>query len=153
MGEHTKLPWRRVPIGGTSMVVSDSPTLGQAICYEPKNGYSIGLPFWDDSTGKREIRFDFVEFSHGDAAFIVEACNNHARLTRENEAMRKALEDCLGCVTAAEAEGLHEVVEELRGFSEQTDRLIDLVERRLIWVRNYAEPALSSLKESPDAKA
>jgi len=87
------------------------------------------------------------------AAFIIEACNNHDRLTRENEAMRKALEDCLGCVTAAEAEGLHEVVEELRGFSEQTDRLIDLVERRLIWVRNYAEPALSSLKESPDAKA
>ena len=93
-----------------------------------------------------------MEEREANAAFIVEACNNHDRLTRENEAMRKALGDCLGCITAAEAEGLHEVVEELRGFSEQTDRLIDLVERRLLWVRDYAEPALSSLKEPGNAQ-
>lgn len=57
---------------------------------------------------------------------------------------RKALEDCLGCVTAAEAEGLHEVIADLRGTGDYVDRLIDLVERRLLWVRNYAEPALSA---------
>jgi hypothetical protein len=62
----------------------------------------------------------------------------------------EALEQCLDCVTAAEAEGLYEVIEELRGFSEQTDRLIDLVERRLLWVRNYAEPILALSQAESD---
>ena len=57
-----------------------------------------------------------------------------------------ALEDCEGCIGAAEFEGLHEIIAELRGSSEQTDRLIDLVERRLLWARNYIEAALSSVK-------
>lgn len=58
---------------------------------------------------------------------------------------RKALEDCLGCVIAAETEGLYEVIEELRGTGDTVERLIDLVERRLLWVRNYAEPALGRI--------
>jgi hypothetical protein len=63
--------------------------------------------------------------------------------------LRKALEDCLGCVVAAEAEGLHETINSLRD-SEHFDtadvfRLIDLVERRLMWVREYAAPALAAM--------
>jgi hypothetical protein len=73
------------------------------------------------------------------AAFIVRAVNNHGILIR-------ALEDCDGCVSAAEAEGLHEIITELRGSSELADRLIDLIERRLIYVRSYAQPALAIAK-------
>jgi hypothetical protein len=60
----------------------------------------------------------------------------------------KALEDCLGCITAAEIEGLHETINSLRDSEhfavEDVFRLIDIIERRLMWVRNYAEPALAS---------
>ena len=69
-------------------------------------------------------------------------------LPSSGEVWRKALEDCLGCVTAAEAEGLHEIIAELRGRDELTDSLIDRVERRLLWVRNYAEPVLASPAET-----
>jgi len=134
MGEHSELPYR---YGNTSpdqvMILAAD---GQYVCNVQIIQFGGGMVAEAMQQSRRER-----------AAFIVLACNNHDRLTCENEAMRKALEDCLGCVTAAEAEGLHEVTEELRGFSEQTDRLVDLVERRLLWVRNYAEPALSSLKE------
>lgn len=58
--------------------------------------------------------------------------------------VREALENCLGCITAAESEGLHELIAELRGSTDSVDRLIDLVERRLLWVRDYALAALSS---------
>jgi len=54
-----------------------------AIGYNEANGYSIGLPFWDDSSGKREVRLDFVEFSHADARLIAAAPD-----------LLKALEEC-----------------------------------------------------------
>lgn len=61
----------------------------------------------------------------------------------ENEHLRKRLEACLGCIEAAEAEGLHQLIVELRGSNETVDRLIDLIDRRLLWVREYAQPALN----------
>ena len=52
------------------------------------------------------------------------------------EAAEARLAECLGCITAAEIEGLQEAL------AETTDeRLKDLVERRLLWVRIYAAPA------------
>lgn len=51
--------------------------------------------------------------------------------------LENALRRCLGCIVAAETEGLHEVIAELRNKDELTDRLIDLVERRLLFVRDY----------------
>src|ERR1700679_40304 len=60
------------------------------------------------------------------------------------DATREALEQCLGCVQAAESEGLHELIVELRGSNGSVDRLIDLIDRRLLWVREYAAPALAA---------
>src|SRR6185437_2973844 len=45
-------------------------------------------------------------------------------------------------------EGLHEIIEELRGTSETVDSLIDRIERRLMWVRNYAEQSLTGDHET-----
>lgn len=77
--KHSPLPWKRVPIGGDSMVVvSAPPALNQpetAIAYKPENGYSVALPFFDDSNGRKEVRYDFVCFSHADAALIVHSVN------------------------------------------------------------------------------
>ncbi len=75
---------------------------------------------------------------------VVTALRSHASLKARIQELTGALTDCVGCVAAAEAEGLHEVIAELRGFSDQTDRLIDLVERRWLWVRNYGDEALSA---------
>lgn len=70
------------------------------------------------------------------ATLICRAVNSHDALVR-------ALDDCNGCVAAAEAEGLHEIIAELRGSSDLAERLIDLVERRLIYVSGYAQPVLA----------
>lgn len=65
----------------------------------------------------------------------------HKKTLKLVRALRKALIACAGCVDAAEAEGLVEAVEGLRG-NPAGDRLIDLVERRLVWPRNYATEIL-----------
>lgn len=117
-----------------------------------------GRSGWDDPTWEREC----VEGLHRhankgdprDVAAYAAFCWHHgwattpSPLPSSGEVWRKALEDCLGCVTAAEAEGLHEIIAELRGRDELTDSLIDRVERRLLWVRNYAEPVLASPAET-----
>lgn len=82
------------------------------------------------------------ETTKANAEFICRAVNSHENLI-------KALTDCLGCIEAAEAEGLHELIVELRGSNDSIDRLIDLIDRRLLWVREYATPALASAEPRP----
>jgi len=63
---------------------------------------------------------------------------------RAHHALVEALEDCAGCITAAETEGLYELIAALEGRgNEQIDRLIDLIERRLLYVKNYTDAALA----------
>lgn len=72
--------WKRVPIGGSSMLVSsvepkrNGPSTG--VAYDGKrNGYSIALPFRVDAVGDQPgyYRDDFTEMSHDDAAYIAAA--------------------------------------------------------------------------------
>lgn len=66
--------------------------------------------------------------------------------------LREALRECIGCIDAAEGEGLHEVISELRAEGEGPDswagKLIDLIERRLLHVRVYAEAALNAATDT-----
>ncbi len=67
---------------------------------------------------------------------------------------REALENCAGCIDAAEAEGLHEVLAEIQEreiYLEYAcvERLVDLVTRRLMYARNYAHEALARQAQEP----
>ncbi len=83
------------------------------------------------------------DFGEANAALIVRSVNALPELV-------SALEDCAGCVDGAEAEGLLETINSLRDSDEFSDtdvfRLIDLIERRLVWPREYARTALSKVK-------
>jgi len=71
MAEHTKLPWK---LDGTYITNED-----------PNDVRSPSIA----DCGRSPTIDRKTQISN--AAFIVEAVNNHDRLTRENEAMRKAL--------------------------------------------------------------
>ncbi len=126
--KHTPLPW--------NCAHAYSSVVGVPIINQ--KGHRVG------NTALPDLPPEWAEMKEravADAKLIVHSVNSLPDLV-------KALEDCAGCVDAAEAEGLHEVVEELRGFSEQTDRLIDLIERRLMWPRNYATEALTAYRSA-----
>src|SRR6185295_531176 len=85
MGEHTKLPWAR-----RNQAVHDSSEHSVSVAY---CGAVYGAGLCKDGEFRSfGITDDQAE---ANAAFIVEAVNNHDRLTRENEAMRKALKELL----------------------------------------------------------
>ena len=79
LGEHTPGPWRAVPRGGSSTILSavkptrnDTriPTYG----YRENGEHCIAYPFLNDDG---RTRLDFVCFSHEDAAHIVRCVNSH----------------------------------------------------------------------------
>ncbi len=115
----------------------------------------ISLQIRDDEIARQSTRIAELEASQrSDKARIEELEANerayeavlgqqsYNEVAEHIEELTGALTDCVGCVSASEAEGLHEIIAELRGRDELTDRLIDLVERRLLWVRTYGEEAL-----------
>lgn len=71
MSEHTPTPWT---LDGLYVTNLEPPAIGISIA-------DCGKSFGIDSATKA-----------ANAAFILLACNNHTRLARQNEAMRKALE-------------------------------------------------------------
>jgi len=93
MAEHTPTPWFAEFVRWNK----DAPAAGFAI----RSDYShLGLPdgmrMCAIASGNLSEHASFTacftpEEIEANASFIVLACNNHARLTRENEAMRKAL--------------------------------------------------------------
>lgn len=110
--------------GGSKVVISPSRT-GRLRTRDPKTGVL------------REITTDDTALEP-----FVRAINSHSNLV-------KALQDCSGCVDAAEAEGLREILEVVRPIGEASPdvaRLIDLVERRLMWARTYALEALGNVE-------
>jgi len=87
MAEHTPTPWHLVEatehhgayiVSEWERTICDLYAMSNPMAASVRNG---GTSF--------PVPFDNMEHN---AALIVEAVNNHARLTRENEAMRKALE-------------------------------------------------------------
>lgn len=77
--KHTPGPWKARAMGGHSIVLAQAqPAQNRrnpvAYGYDPKNGYSIALPFtYEERDGKQITRGDFVEFSHDDARLIAAA--------------------------------------------------------------------------------
>jgi hypothetical protein len=131
--KHTHGPWIASKFG-FQVLTGDSWT---TIC-TLKDGAE-----WEDGRGNYEQEFAWQK-QEANAVLIAAA-----------PTLLKALQDCDGCVVAAEAEGLHEIISELRSESdnELVGRLIDLVERRLMWVREYAAPALAAALPAPPAEA
>jgi len=104
MGEHTPTPWALLN-GWPNEIVSISDvhkSLGGSI-YEAEDRERFAVIIAESKSDA------FSGFAHeisgetrkSNAAFIVLACNNHDRLTRENEAMRKALEGALAMASEA----------------------------------------------------
>lgn len=87
---HTPGPWKRIALGGSSTVVAAvqperNDTRIPPHGYDERNGHCIGYPCIEDDG---RCRWDFVLFSHADAALIVRAVNCHAELL---EALRDLL--------------------------------------------------------------
>jgi hypothetical protein len=70
---------------------------------------------------------------------IAELRQQLAASRAEVERLRIGLQDCIGCFDAAMVEGLLEVLAE-----SDDERLCDLVNRRLMFVCDYAQAALSA---------
>ena len=118
MGEPTALPWK-----WHSRIEGDLQT-GSIYSEVHRGGaYAVAIA----------PRYQKTDQWETDAAFIVLACNNHDRLTRENEAMRKAMTEA--CDFLAE-----------RAYGSPARSPGHNARVRL-------ESALASLKESPDAQA
>jgi len=83
MGEHTPTPWR----------VEEGTDLIWGACNpDDQSSYGMGYSIVEGKAPGWKPYKPSMEEREANAAFIVEAVNNHARLTRENEEMRKALE-------------------------------------------------------------
>lgn len=68
------------------------------------------------------------------AAQEIEQLRAELTAAREHiERLSIALNDCLGCISAARIEGLDDAL-----ANTPDERLRDLVERRLLWVEKYA---------------
>lgn len=88
---------------------------------------------------KAELGYD-----HNNSIFA-EAAERIRALEAHNAVLREAHSAVVGCIDAANFEGLIERLSEL-----QTDvgQIRDLVERRLLWAGIYSEQALASTPES-----
>lgn len=89
-------PWKAIPQGGSSTVIANlSPprndTRIPAYGYDNSNGFCIGYPFLGEDV--REVRPDFVCFSHADAHLIAAAPDLYAGLKRAIGAIRDAEKD------------------------------------------------------------
>jgi len=103
MGEHTPTPWFAEFVRWNK----DAPAAGFAIRSDYSHpGLPDGMRMCAIASGNLSEHASFTacftpEEIEANAAFIVSACNNHARLTRENEAMRKAMEGALAMADEA----------------------------------------------------
>lgn len=80
----------------------------------------------------------------GHEVIVCAARDRIYHLSEEKARLLEALNACAACVDAAEGEGLTEALAEcsaLAADNPAVERLIDLVNRRLVWARTYANAA------------
>lgn len=138
MGEvkHTPGPWKRIALGGSSTIVSESKP-GRNDTRIPSYGYRdeehcIAYPFIEDDG---RVRWDFVCFSHEDAAFIVEAANSFEAREVEIKRLRQALGDVIN------------PIENLKRLAEQKGAVLNgnayTIANSLSFVQSIARDALN----------
>ena len=101
--------------------------------HDHSGGYFIACPACDASTGLR------YACGEDPRPLLVEQWNRRAAIAQAQSCVPAVIAEVIGCVRAAEVEGLHEAL------SETTDeRLKDLIERRLMHALYACEAAAST---------
>lgn len=143
----------------TPVVILDTSTMFEPDSDRPCAVLVDGTVVWDAAAEEvLRLRADAAGMKNAKRSLSL-----HRETTRQSAAAReqslqrahKALKDCAGCIDAAEAEGLQEVIADLHSYfdrsitphAERVLHLLDLVERRLLFVRRYA---VESLVGAPD---